>query len=167
MRRKRINNRKRSGNQTWLLTLAVPILVLGIAILLSPGESTAEPLEQESSKVESYQEGRHYDYFVKDSILNLLQAVDPTGKYARIDSSEDSLIILITEGVNDQRARIVMLRNRSLRSLKKMLGSNSPFSVKDSGSRSGLYLPIANVNGTEMIPIPYDMLAGLLAEKTK
>jgi hypothetical protein len=146
----------------WLLPLAVGTL----ALLLSPREGEGEPpAEMEVREAGKLVEGRHYDWMALDSVVRLMDRIDPGQGLARRVSRADTFSLFLPDAGENSRAVRIFLNQRSPGDYLPRMSSETPFSIRPADDRHyGFHFPKNERDGTVMVPMLYDVLAGLLDE---
>lgn len=165
MRRRRTRNNHRNRIRQFLPWLA-PLVVAVLALLLSPREGAgAEPQgikQDDSGKLEV---GRHYDWVSVDSLNKLMNRIDPQQSMARRVHSEDTFRVYLGTTARNPEAVRIFLNRRDPVDYPGRLAEDSPFDVRQEGKHEyGFHFPKEKKDGRMMVPVPFDMLAGLLQE---
>lgn len=161
-RRRRQSNRGKN-----LLIWLAPLLVAVIALLLSPREGAgAEPDGVKQDAGGKMEAGRHFDWVALDSLNMLMNEIDPQQQMARRVQTEDTFRVFLGTAAENPEGVRVFLNRRDPIDYPGRLGDDSPFSVRTEGKRIfGFHFPKEKMEGRMMVPVPFDMLAGLLKEQ--
>jgi hypothetical protein len=162
MRGRRTRHKRGRNLLIWL----APLLVAALALLLSPREGAGEEpqgkIENAGGKLE---EGRHFDWVSADSLSKLMDRIDPQQKMARRVQTADTFRVFIGTAAENPEAVRIFLNRRDPVDYPERLADDSPFAVRPQSKRIyGFHFPRKNVSGRVMVPVPFDMLAGLLKE---
>ncbi|MEM0998073.1 MAG: hypothetical protein AAGN35_13380 [Bacteroidota bacterium] len=161
-RRKR--NRRAAGGQ--ILRLGLPVLLLTAVVLLSPREGEGTTPERAAVAAPATLEaGRHYDWMVRDSVLQLMEQSDPGGVRVPRTLTKDSLSLLIPNERADAQTMRIFLNQRAPEDLAERVPAEAPFRIYRAGARHFTFsFATREDEGTVMVPMLYDVLAGLLNE---
>lgn len=146
-----------------LLPLLAAALLGLFAWVFGPVERTVEDRDLAGLRIDpdSLAEGRHYGPFLKDSVLGLLQAIDSSGRMARVEVQGDSVRFERPDAFSPSRFRRIFQNQRSAKDFRRL--KNSPISMLP-GEDKGFVAPIRVIDGKEYLVLPYDVLAGWMAE---
>jgi hypothetical protein len=157
-------NRRKSGRS--LLIWLAPLALVAVAVVFSPREGEgADPGGRAAESGALLVEGRHYDWVAVGSLLGLMDRLDPGQALARRVQTEDSLVVYLPGAAENPRAVRIFLNRRDPADYPGRLPEDAPFRVREEGKgKFGFHFPKREMGGRKMAPVPFDMLAGLLAE---
>lgn len=154
--------RKSISLATWAPLLVVALL-LGFAFLLPVGEQKLDDVSMQESRIDpdSLSEGRHFGPVRLDSVLWLLSRIDPAQTKIAVDLQADSLRLSRKPTWSAPRFRRVFLNQRSAKDFRRL--KNCPVRMLP-GEDAGFVAPVVDLEQVKYLILPYDMLAGMLAE---
>ena len=160
---------KRKRNR---LALLLPLLAVGLLVALSvlfspraaaPEQSSLGTVSMESDSMSA---GRHYDWIRLDSMMGLVRKIDPQAEKVAMEMKNDSLVLKRKPSFSAARFRRIFQNQRTAKDFRRL--EALPIRMLP-GEASGYVAEVMREGDIAYIKLPFEMLAGMMAEwgKTK
>lgn len=160
MAKRKINKRMR-----WLPLVVVGLLAV-VMVVFAPRETAPESADLGVLPMESDSlvEGRHFDWIRMDSVLTLLQKLDPAGMKVAASVDKDSLWVRRKRDFPESRFQRIFQNQRSSADFRRL--ENLPIRMLP-GIANGYVAALKEIDDVTYVKIPFEMMAGMISEYGK